>query len=306
MFFTDADCLLPPDALARACAALDRLGPRAVLGGTYTPLPADDSFFSRFQSVFIHHSETRHAADPDYLATHALALHADTLRRCHGFDERVHPILEDAEFSHRLRRAGYRLVLDPAIQVRHIFNFFVARFLRNAFTKARYWTRYSIANCDQLADIGTASHALKLNVATYFLSALLRAGAWSMQPVWFAALGLIQAVHLWWNRALLEVLPSIFCKRRPIQLIFFVTRRCNAHCPFCFYPNSASPNQNKIRKKLSAEEILRTCCKSVIAVKISLDGLHGKHDALRGSPGGFDKALGTSQRLAALRSGTPP
>lgn len=28
---------------------------------------------------------------------------------------------------------------------------------------------------------------------------------------------------------------SIFCKNRPIQLTIFLTRRCNAKCPFCFY-----------------------------------------------------------------------
>ncbi|GAB4333661.1 MAG: hypothetical protein Kow0089_02420 [Desulfobulbaceae bacterium] len=28
---------------------------------------------------------------------------------------------------------------------------------------------------------------------------------------------------------------SIFRKNRPIQLTFFLTRRCNARCPFCFY-----------------------------------------------------------------------
>lgn len=28
---------------------------------------------------------------------------------------------------------------------------------------------------------------------------------------------------------------SLFSKKRPIHLTFFVTRRCNARCPFCFY-----------------------------------------------------------------------
>ena len=31
---------------------------------------------------------------------------------------------------------------------------------------------------------------------------------------------------------------SILWKRRPIQLTFFVTRKCNARCPFCFYLQS--------------------------------------------------------------------
>lgn len=33
-------------------------------------------------------------------------------------------------------------------------------------------------------------------------------------------------------------IPSIFYKQRPIQLTFFVTSRCNAKCPYCFYLQS--------------------------------------------------------------------
>ena len=33
-------------------------------------------------------------------------------------------------------------------------------------------------------------------------------------------------------------ISSIFRKRRPIQLTFFVTRKCNAGCPWCFYLKS--------------------------------------------------------------------
>ena len=204
LFFTDADCLLPPDALARACAGLAGLGPDAALGGTYTPVPADDSFFSRFQSVFIHYSETGHAVDPDYLATHALALHAQTFHRYHGFDANVRPILEDVEFSHRLRRGGVRLLLDPALQVRHIFNYSLWRSLKNAFTKARHWIRYSLANHDLLADSGTASHGLKINVAAYLASGLLLFAAWlTGHGALFAAAALVQAANLWLNRGLL-------------------------------------------------------------------------------------------------------
>lgn len=31
---------------------------------------------------------------------------------------------------------------------------------------------------------------------------------------------------------------SVFLKKRPLHLTFFVTRRCNARCPFCFYLSS--------------------------------------------------------------------
>lgn len=36
------------------------------------------------------------------------------------------------------------------------------------------------------------------------------------------------------SRALRHV-PSLVSRRRPIHLTYFVTRRCNASCPFCFY-----------------------------------------------------------------------
>ncbi|HWR97466.1 MAG TPA: glycosyltransferase [Candidatus Methanoperedens sp.] len=161
LFFTDADCVLAPGVPERAAAALAAAGPRAVLGGTYDPVPADAGFFPAFQAVFINFSETRRADDPDYVATHALAIRADDFRACGGFDEGFLPILEDVELSHRLRRAGYRLRIDPGLLVRHDFGFGLAGSLRNAARKARYWVRYSARNRDLLADSGTASRGLK-------------------------------------------------------------------------------------------------------------------------------------------------
>ncbi len=52
-------------------------------------------------------------------------------------------------------------------------------------------------------------------------------------------------------------LPSVIWKRRPIQLTFFVTRRCNARCPFCFYLNGAERGQPK-PGEFSLEEVERT------------------------------------------------
>ena len=50
----------------------------------------------------------------------------------------------------------------------------------------------------------------------------------------------------------------------------------------------------------TTEEILKRCEDSVVVVKLSLDGIGGEHDALRRTPGGFDKLMRTCQALAAL------
>lgn len=170
LFFTDADCILQEDTLSAVAEAFAEEGPGVVVGGSYTLIPYDKGFFSIFQSVFINYSETKRPDSPDYIATHAMMIDAGFFRRQGGFDEGFLPILEDVEFSHRLRKAGVRLVMRPEVLVQHVFNFSMLRSLRNALRKSTYWTVYSLGHRDLLADSGTAGAALKTNVAAFFLS----------------------------------------------------------------------------------------------------------------------------------------
>jgi len=173
LFFTDADCLIQQNTLAQIRCMLVQTGPHSIIGGTYTTQPYDLSFFSRFQSVFINYSETRNFHRADYIATHAMIINTELYRRSGGFAEDLWPILEDVEFSHRCQRAGATLVMQPAIQVQHIFNFSLLGSFRNAIHKSRYWIQYSLKNQDLLADSGTASIELKLNVGLFFIGLLL-------------------------------------------------------------------------------------------------------------------------------------
>ena len=51
-------------------------------------------------------------------------------------------------------------------------------------------------------------------------------------------------------------ISSIFWKRNPIQLTFFLTRRCNARCPFCFYLSDKNDAEKKA-SELTLPEIER-------------------------------------------------
>jgi MoaA/NifB/PqqE/SkfB family radical SAM enzyme len=155
-------------------------------------------------------------------------------------------------------------------------------------------------------------------------------------------------------------IKDIFWKGRPIHLTFFVTKRCNSRCPFCFYlrpdaipaglrPELSLPEIEKISSSLGnllwlafsggeiflrddlveiagtfyrnnkpaimlfptnglmpqvirdrIETIVRSCPKSVVALKLSIDGLGEAHDALRNTPGSFDKTLQTYRAVAGL------
>lgn len=87
LFFTDADCLVNEDTLALVNRALQEEGPDVLVGGTYSPVPADPGFFSQFQSAYINYAETKRIESPDYIATHALAVRAGTFKKIGGFRE---------------------------------------------------------------------------------------------------------------------------------------------------------------------------------------------------------------------------
>lgn len=153
---------------------------------------------------------------------------------------------------------------------------------------------------------------------------------------------------------------SIIRKSRQIHLTFFLTKRCNSKCPFCFYLKSkgdtgtGSPELTfeEIRKisgslgsllwlafsggeiylredlveisrifyeknkpaimlfptngllpeviRERTEQILKDCKRSVIAVKLSLDGIGPGHNALRNTPGSFAKTMQTYEMLEDL------
>jgi glycosyltransferase involved in cell wall biosynthesis len=205
LLFIDADCLLSRDTLSIANASHGGERDR-VLGGTYTPSPDDRDFFSAFQSVFINHFETKRS-QPDYVAAHAMVIDAELFRRSGGFVEGsfigVAASVEDVELSHRLRRQGCRLAIDPSLRVTHVFRFSLRRSLANAVKKARYWTMYSLANRDLFADSGAASLELKANVLCALLAAGLAGASLASGAAWpLAAIAPLLALDLFVNRRL--------------------------------------------------------------------------------------------------------
>ncbi len=203
LFFIDGDCLLQPDTLAKAAAAFRKEEPGVVIGGTYTLLPYDQNFYSIFQSVYIHYSETKNLENPDYLATHAMLIPKELFQKSGGFNEEFMPILEDVEFCHRLKKKGIRLRMTPEIQVQHIFHFSLARSMRNGIRKSKYWSIYSIKNRDLLADSGTASQEFKFNVLSCFGALFLAiAGLLLQNRLFLLPVPLLLGINLYLNRHL--------------------------------------------------------------------------------------------------------
>jgi len=208
LFFTDSDCLLTKKTLAIAGETLTKLGENFIVGGTYTKKPFDPGFFSMFQSVFINYSETKKADNPAYIAGHAMAIYSRTFRAGGGFSEDVYPILEDVDFSAMMVEKGYKLVIDPSILVRHIFNFSLIGSMRNAFTKAKYWARYSVTHGDLFTDSGTASLELKMTSLLFIASIALIGAGFAYDSV--ASFYFVIAFTLFWIGLMRKQLAIFF------------------------------------------------------------------------------------------------
>jgi len=209
LFFIDADCLLLEDTLVKVNEAIAKYNSEnIIIGGTYTSIPYDDKFFSTFQSVFVNYSETK-KNNPDYIAAHAMAINTNLFKQSRGFPIDHLPILEDVELSHRLRRMGCKLIMEPKIVVRHIFNFSLIGSMKNAFRKSMYWVMYSIENKDLLRDSGTASLELKADVASLFSCTLLVSlFAITKKTFFLPLIPLILFLNLWINMGLLKAFYS--------------------------------------------------------------------------------------------------
>lgn len=233
LFFIDADCLVQRETLAGVEQAALLAGPGTIIGGTYTAEPRDRDFFSRFQSAFIRYFETKRPGEPDYVASHALVAHAEAFKKSGGFPENFLPIIEDVSFSHKLRKQGVRLMMDPAIEVTHIFNFSLKRSLRNAFRKSLYWTVYSLENGDLFADSGTASRELKANAASWLVAAAaVAAGAGLSAPALTGAALAIMLANALVNRNLSRFLRktggSLFAFKAMVYYLLVYPAAVNA------------------------------------------------------------------------------
>ena len=204
LFFIDNDCIVTDTTIPRVRKNLSEQPPNVVVGGTYTRVPYDTQFFSSFQSAFINYFETKNVSEPDYLATHALVIRAASFKEIGGFNEDFLPILEDVEFSHRLARNGFKLIMDPDLQVRHIFHHSLERSLQNAVNKTRYWIEYSLANRDLFADSGTASRELKINGAAWLVTVALMLSylVFEHRSCLFVPLPFLWAANMFVNRHL--------------------------------------------------------------------------------------------------------
>jgi len=119
LVFVDADVEVHADAFVRIRAAFEEDPRLTAVFGAYDEEPGGDSVVSDFRNLLHHHVHRQSAGLTTTFWTGLGAVRRDVFLSVGGFDETL-AWIRDIELGLRLRREGGVILLDPAIQGRHL------------------------------------------------------------------------------------------------------------------------------------------------------------------------------------------
>ena len=122
LFFVDADVVAAPGLLNRVQSIFDAHPEIAAVFGSYDAFPRANNVVSQFRNLLHHYVHQEGSSDASTFWAGCGAIRSEAFQASGGFDEKrfTRPSIEDIELGYRLRRAGYRILLDKELQGTHL------------------------------------------------------------------------------------------------------------------------------------------------------------------------------------------
>jgi glycosyltransferase involved in cell wall biosynthesis len=185
LFFLDADIVLSPGALRRAADLFQERTDVAAVFGSYDSRPAAAGVVSRYRNLlhhFVHQNGNREAST---FWAGCGAIRRSVFEKIGGFDEGrfSRPSIEDIELGHRLRRSGYRILLDKRLQGTHLKSWNLYSLIRTDIScRAMPWSRL-ILETKKLPNDLNLKVGQRVSFALVALACVLFLGS-IVQPSW--------------------------------------------------------------------------------------------------------------------------
>jgi cellulose synthase/poly-beta-1,6-N-acetylglucosamine synthase-like glycosyltransferase len=122
ILFLDADVVIRPDTLSRVVAAFASNPNVAAVFGSYDDAPGARGFVSQYRNLLHHFVHQQSSAEASTFWAGCGGIRREAFLAAGGFDERKYtrPSIEDIELGYRLRRRGFKILLDKELQVKHL------------------------------------------------------------------------------------------------------------------------------------------------------------------------------------------
>ncbi|HZU89693.1 MAG TPA: glycosyltransferase [Stellaceae bacterium] len=178
LFFVDADVVVAGDALGRVRTVLSRDAEIAAMFGSYDTRPAAPGLISQYRNLLHHFMHQTGKTEAATFWAGCGAVRRSAFEHVGGFDERGFPRwVEDVELGYRLRRAGYRIFLDKALQGTHLKRWTLWSVVRtDIFHRAIPWSRLILDSGEAPDDLNLQGNQ-KASVVLTGLGGLLLAAS---------------------------------------------------------------------------------------------------------------------------------
>lgn len=182
LFFLDADVVAAPGAVGHVRRLLGARPDVAAVFGSYDAAPRAPGVVTQFRNLLHHFVHQRGRREASTFWAGCGAVRRQAFEAVGGFDAARYrrPSIEDIELGYRLRDAGYRILLDPSLQVTHLKRWTLGSMLATDLTRrALPWARLLLGRRATPPDLNLgatqrASVALVGVAAGALLGALVR------------------------------------------------------------------------------------------------------------------------------------
>jgi len=228
LFFVDADVVLAPGALDRAVRVLDTRPELAAVFGSYDARPRAKGLVSQYRNLLHHFVHQQGNPEASTFWAGCGAIRREIFLAVGGFDaERFpRPSIEDIELGARLRRAGYRILLDREIQGTHLKRWRRGAVIRTDITcRAIPWSRLILQSREAPNDLNL-KRGQRVSVALVMLAAaILPLALWRVGLLVLPIMAFLTVVVL--NRDLFAFFwrqrgPGFAIACVPLHLLYFL------------------------------------------------------------------------------------
>jgi glycosyltransferase involved in cell wall biosynthesis len=170
LLFVDADVVLSAGTLSGVLQVLDSHPTAAAVFGSYDDRPAHASFLSQYRNLLHHYVHSLSAGEISTFWAGCGAVRRSAFLDVGGFDTRRYPRpqIEDIELGYRLSDRGYRILLVPELQGRHLKHWTLWNMVRTDLRdRAVPWMRLLLERRDVVTH-GPLNLQVKEKVLTVF------------------------------------------------------------------------------------------------------------------------------------------
>lgn len=200
LFFTDADCAVHPDTLAKVVGCFQDDPGLDALIGSYDDSPAAPNFIAQYKNLFHHYVHQTASEEASTFWGACGAMKRDRYLALGGFNVQRYrrPSIEDIELGYRLKQAGGRIRLAKDVQVQHLKAWTLPRLLQaDIFYRGIPWTQLILRDKVFNADLNLQTHNRVSVVAVYGLLLALLVALW--YPLGALVAVLLALLLLWLN-----------------------------------------------------------------------------------------------------------